>query len=79
MDDAIFDAGRHVTCPLLVLWGAKEATPASSTATSSPIGAPTQRARSPAGPIACGHYVQEEAPEERLGAGWRCSWMRPGG
>lgn len=65
MDQADFDAGKRVTCPLLVVWGARSHTGMvhgdvksiwQKFATDEPVG----------GPIECGHYVPEEAPEEAL-------------
>jgi len=66
MDDADFDAGRHVTCPLLVLWGAKSHTGV----VHGDVLAhwrPYAAGETGGGPIACGHYVQEEAPDETWG------------
>jgi haloacetate dehalogenase len=65
MDEADYDAGLRVACPLLVLWGAKSHTGgvfgdvleiwrdyAANTCTG--------------GPLDCGHYVPEEAPDATL-------------
>ena len=65
MDDADFRAGNKVKCPLLVVWGAK-----SHTGTVYDDVLKVWRdygAEVTGGPIACGHYVPEEAPDETLG------------
>jgi haloacetate dehalogenase len=64
MDDADFKAGRKVGCPLLVVWGTRSHT-------GGVYGdlLPIWRAYADdvgGGPIACGHYVPEEAPAETL-------------
>jgi len=65
MDEADFAAGKRVACPLLAIWGAR-----SHTGT---VHGDVRRiwqdyAAGPVegGPIDCGHYVPEEAPEETL-------------
>jgi haloacetate dehalogenase len=65
MDDADFKAGNKVKCPLLVTWGAK-----SHTGTVYDDVLKVWRdygAEVTGGPINCGHYVPEEAPDETLG------------
>jgi haloacetate dehalogenase len=65
MDDADFNAGHKVACPLLAVWGSRSHTgkvygdllPVWQRYAESVSG----------GPIACGHYVPEEAPDETLG------------
>jgi haloacetate dehalogenase len=64
MDDADFKADRKVACPLLVVWGARSHT-------GKVYGDALSIWRKYAdhvsgGPIECGHYVPEEAPEETL-------------
>ncbi len=67
MDEADFAAGRRVDCPLMAIWGARSHTGrvygdvlkiwqdyAATTVTG--------------GPVDCGHYVPEEAPEATLEA-----------
>ena len=64
MDDADWRASNKVRCPLLVVWGAK-----SHTGTVYDDVLKVWRdygADVTGGPIACGHYVPEEAPEETL-------------
>jgi len=64
MDEADKMAGRKLDCPLLVLWGAK-----SHTGTVHGDVLAVWRgyaAEVSGGPIDCGHYVPEEAPEETL-------------
>ncbi|MGH7054133.1 MAG: alpha/beta fold hydrolase, partial [Stellaceae bacterium] len=64
MDTADRDAGRKVACPLLVLWGARSHTGA----VHGDVLAVWRdyAANAVGGPIDCGHYVPEEAPEETL-------------
>ena len=65
MDDADFKAGRKVECPLLVVWGARSHT---GTVHGDVLGVwKNYAANASGGPIECGHYVPEEAPEETLG------------
>jgi haloacetate dehalogenase len=76
MDDADFDAGNHVRCPLLVLWGERSHT---QTVHGDVLG--HWRAYA-AGEISgkalpCGHYVQEEAPAETLA--WLEGFLDPAG
>jgi haloacetate dehalogenase len=64
MDDADFAAGRKVTCPLLVVWGARSHT-------GKVYGDALRIWRDygtdvTGGPIDCGHYVPEEAPDDTL-------------
>ena len=64
MDDADWRAGNKVRCPLLVVWGAK-----SHTGTVYDDVLKIWRdygADVTGGPIPCGHYVPEEAPQETL-------------
>jgi haloacetate dehalogenase len=64
MDTA--DRGRKVACPLLVLWGAKSHTGrlyGDVLAIWKEYGEQAE-----GGPLDCGHYVPEEAPEETLAA-----------
>lgn len=65
MDEADYDAGKRIGCPLLVLWGAKSHTDRE-------FGKVVDVWRDYAAgeftgePIDCGHYVPEEAPEATL-------------
>jgi haloacetate dehalogenase len=64
MDEADRKAGRKVGCPLLVLWGAKSHT---GTVHGDVLAVWRDYATEvTGGPIDCGHYVPEEAPEETL-------------
>lgn len=64
MDDADFQANRKVTCPLLVVWGARSHT---GTVHGDVLGVWKGYASDASGgPIECGHYVPEEAPEDTL-------------
>jgi haloacetate dehalogenase len=64
MDDADFRAGRKVACPLLVVWGARSHT---GTVHGDVLAVWRDYAsNATGGPIDCGHYVPEEAPEETL-------------
>jgi haloacetate dehalogenase len=64
MDDADFRAGRKVECPLLVVWGARSHT---GTVHGDVLAVwRDYAAHATGGPIDCGHYVPEEAPEETL-------------
>ncbi|MFN3687422.1 alpha/beta fold hydrolase [Salinarimonas sp.] len=67
MDDADFEAGRRVACPLLVIWGARSHT---GTVHGDVLACwrPYAGGEVTGGPIPCGHYVQEEAPEETFAA-----------
>ena len=62
MDTADFAAGRRVTCPSLILWGAKGGVGRNHKALE--VWAPyaTQIVRGATVPS--GHYLQEECPEE---------------
>jgi haloacetate dehalogenase len=64
MDEADRKAGRKVRCPLLVTWGAKSHT---GTVYGDVLAVWRDYATElTGGPIDCGHYVPEEAPEETL-------------
>jgi haloacetate dehalogenase len=64
MDDADFRAGRKVECPLLVVWGARSHT---GTVHGDVLAVwRDYAADATGGPIDCGHYVPEEAPEATL-------------
>jgi len=64
MDEADWQSGNKVTCPLLVVWGAKSHT---GTVYGDVLGIWRTYANAVAGgPIDCGHYVPEEAPEATL-------------
>jgi haloacetate dehalogenase len=68
MDTADYAAGRKLACPLLVLWGAKSHT---GTVYGDVLSVWRRYALdATGGPIACGHYVPEEAPEETYR--WLC-------
>ncbi len=64
MDDADKKDGHKVTCPLLVTWGAKSHT--GSVYGDVLAGWRHYATDVSGGPIDCGHYVPEEAPEETL-------------
>ncbi len=60
------DAGRKITCPVLVLWGDRQQQHPGWPSMSLDIMA-TWQARAETvsgGPIACGHFLPEEAPQE---------------
>lgn len=64
MDEADFDAGLRITCLLLVIWGERSHT---RSVHGDVLLVWRDFGRdATGGPIACGHYVQEEAPEETL-------------
>ena len=66
MDTADFEAGRKITLPLLVIWGARSHTEG----VHGDVLAVWQRDYATdawGGALPCGHYVPEEAPEETLG------------
>jgi haloacetate dehalogenase len=64
MDDADWRAERKVQCPLLVVWGARSHT---GTVHGDVLAVWKDYASNAAGgPIDCGHYVPEEAPDETL-------------
>ena len=64
MDEADQKAGHTVCCPLLVLWGAKSHT---GTVYGDVLAVWRDYASEvTGGPIECGHYVPEEAPDETL-------------
>jgi haloacetate dehalogenase len=57
------DAGRRIECPLLALWGGRRSVGAAAAA-AGPIDTWRRWARAvEGGPIACGHFLPEEAPE----------------
>jgi haloacetate dehalogenase len=64
MDDADWHGDHKVECPLLAVWGAKSHT---GTVYSDVLGVWKNYATDVSGgPIDCGHYVPEEAPDETL-------------
>ena len=64
MDDADFARGHKIQCPLLVIWGARSHT---GTVHGDVLAVWKDYAvNATGGPIACGHYVPEEAPRETL-------------
>lgn len=64
MDDADWRAGNKVHCPLLVVWGARSHT---GTVYGDVLKVWRDYANDVSGgPIACGHYVPEEAPDDTL-------------
>jgi haloacetate dehalogenase len=64
MDKADRKAAHKVGCPLLVLWGAKSHT---GTVYGDVLAVWQDYATEvTGGPIECGHYVPEEAPDETL-------------
>ena len=67
MDQADFEAGRKITQPLLLIWGAKSHTEG----VHGDVLAVWRRdyaTDATGGALACGHYVPEEAPAETLDA-----------
>src|ERR1700739_2675953 len=65
MDKADFEAGRKITSPLLVIWGAKRHTEG----VHGDVLAVWQRnyaTNAWGGALPCGHYVPEEAPDQTL-------------
>jgi haloacetate dehalogenase len=61
MDEADHKAGRKIACPLLVTWGARSHT---GTVHGDVLAVWRNYATSATGgPIDCGHYVPEEAPD----------------
>jgi haloacetate dehalogenase len=61
MDEADYNAGRKIECPLLVTWGAKSHT---GTVHGDVLEVWHNYATDAnGGPIDCGHYVPEEAPD----------------
>jgi haloacetate dehalogenase len=67
MDEADHRAGHKVECPLLVIWGAKSHT---GTVHGDVLAVWRDYAKNPTGgPIDCGHYVPEEAPDQT------CEWL----
>ena len=64
MDERDWQAGHRVACPLLAIWGAKSHT---GTVYGDVLGIwRTYATAVTGGPIDCGHYVPEEAPEATL-------------
>jgi haloacetate dehalogenase len=62
IDRADREAGRRIACPLLALWGGRRSVGA---AASDPLAIWRRWADTVEGaPIDCGHFLQEEAPEE---------------
>lgn len=65
LDHDAMDAGKKIAMPLLALWGAKSVVGQSFDVLSTW----REKARDVSGrPLACGHYLPEEAPEETLEA-----------
>jgi haloacetate dehalogenase len=62
MDDTDFKAGRRIDCPVLLLWGATGGVGRNNRSTEiwPRYAADIRGAKA----LPCGHYVQEEAPEE---------------
>jgi haloacetate dehalogenase len=67
MDAADFAAGRKIAQPLLVIWGAKSHTEGVHGDVLS-VWRQGYASDAAGGPLPCGHYVPEEAPEETLEA-----------
>jgi len=65
MDKADFAAGNRITVPLLVVWGARSHT-AGVHGDVLAVWRRNYATDATGGPIPCGHYVPEEAPEETL-------------
>jgi haloacetate dehalogenase len=64
MDTADWQAGNKVTCPLLAIWGARSHT---GTVHGDVLAVwRTYGSNVTGGPIDCGHYVPEEAPDATL-------------
>ena len=63
MDKADFEAGRKITQPLLVIWGARSHTEGVHGDVLS-IWQRSYATNATGGALPCGHYVPEEAPEE---------------
>ena len=64
MDTADFDAGRKITRPLLVLWGATGSVGRNSRPSPGEIWQRYATDIRGAKAVASGHYLSEEAPEE---------------
>ncbi len=65
MDKADFEAGRKITVPLLVIWGARSHTEG----VHGNVIEVWQRGyatNARGGALPCGHYVPEEAPDDTL-------------
>ena len=63
-DRADRDAGRRIECPLLVLWGARRRVAAQAAALG-PLDTWRRWAGAvEGGPLGCGHFLPEEAPDE---------------
>ena len=67
MDEADFAAGRRVACPLLAIWGARSHT-GTVYGDVRKIWQDYAAGAVEGGPVDCGHYVPEEAPEPTLKA-----------
>jgi haloacetate dehalogenase len=65
MDKADFEAGHKITVPLLVIWGAKSHTEGVHGDVLA-VWRANYATNATGGPIACGHYVPEEAPADTL-------------
>jgi haloacetate dehalogenase len=65
MDEADYDAGLRIGCPLLVLWGAKSHT-GGVFGDVLDIWRDYAAGECTGGPLDCGHYVPEEAPDATL-------------
>jgi haloacetate dehalogenase len=64
MDTADWNSGRKVTCPLLAIWGARSHT---GTVHGDVLAVWRDYGSNVSGgPIDCGHYVPEEAPDATL-------------
>ncbi|HUK60227.1 MAG TPA: alpha/beta hydrolase [Stellaceae bacterium] len=63
-DRADREAGRRILCPLLVLWGAKRRVAAQAAALGPLDTWRRWAAIVEGGPLACGHFLPEEAPDE---------------
>lgn len=63
-DRADRDAGRRIQCPLLVLWGAKRRVAAQAAALGPLDTWRRWAAQVEGGPLQCGHFLPEEAPDD---------------
>jgi haloacetate dehalogenase len=63
MDTADFAAGRKITVPLLVIWGGRSHTQGVHGDVLS-VWQKNYAENAWGGPLPCGHYVAEEAPDE---------------
>ena len=64
MDTKDFEAGRKITCPALVLWGATGGVGRNSKPAPADIWQRYAADIRGAKALPCGHYLSEEAPEE---------------